>query len=93
MNTPEALVSFLHNNQPLVTWEIDRDTLDKIRMLKDDAGEYLWRPFPHGEKADPPTLLGISITVASNKCFNLRYEFPDGTTYTAQADFGMLSAI
>ena len=85
MNKAQQIIEFLCQVKPRKIWEMDKNTLAKIRNIHDDNATYLWMPEPN-YKDMPGTLLGIPIAIAKDKCFQLRYEFQNGESYIFKAD-------
>lgn len=77
MNDGEQLIEFMHNNAPRKIWEMDKETYQKARQLCDADSKYFWNPEPNYPDM-PGTLFSIPISIAKDKCFQLRYEFPNG---------------
>lgn len=86
MNVSDQIIDFVHSHTPRTIWEMDRETLLKLRRLHDDAGKYFWSPEPNYTDM-PGTLFGIEISIAKEKCFQLRYEFADGSNYIYAVPF------
>ena len=85
MRTAEQIIEFMNNAAPRKIWEMDKNSLKKIRRLHDDNRVYLWMPEPNYDDM-PGTLLGIPISIAKEKCFQLRYVFPNGESHVIKAD-------
>ena len=86
MTKAQRIIDFQCESTPRKIWEMDKDTLAQLRNLRDENGRYLWAPEPN-YKDMPGTLLGIEISIAKEKCFQLRYDFPDGASHIFEAQF------
>lgn len=71
----ENLILFLADSVS-ISWEIDRETLTKIRKLMDSDSRYLWQPSL--KLAGDSTILGFKIVIVKDKCLRLKYKFDDG---------------
>lgn len=83
----EKLKEFYRSTIPQKVWEMDRDSFNEIKKRKDAAGTYYWRPEPDYPDM-PGTFFGIPISVATTneKCFQIKYIFPDGHTHTIKME-------
>jgi len=81
----DKIILFLNSSCPRMIWEMDRETLGDLRRRKDCQGEFLWAPSPNYTRK-PGTILGIEVSIAEDKCFQLRYEFPDGHSHVIKMD-------
>jgi len=81
----DEIIKFFYVNQPRKIWEIDELTFSEVRQLKDSNGRYLWSPEPiHMDM--PGTFLGIPVSIAKDKCFQLRHLFPNGESHIIKYD-------
>lgn len=87
-NKIEHLITTLYNSRPREIWEIDSHTLQTLSRLKDDAGIFIWTPEPNYASM-PGRLFGIPISIAKDKCLQLRFEFLDGHSHVIEVDRGM----
>ena len=85
MTTAEEIIEFQRNAAPRRIWEMDKGTFNKIRKIKEDNGIYLWTPEPNHEDM-PGYFLGIQIQIAKERCFQIRYEFTDGSSHVIESD-------
>lgn len=76
--TSNQLIDFYHSSRQIY-WEMDKDIHAGIRRLRDANGLYMWSPTPNYED-HPGTLIGIPVTISEEKCLQLRYIFPDGSS-------------
>jgi hypothetical protein len=70
------LIDFCEGTKPIVFWEMDENTFNRIKLLHDDALVYLWNP--KGRQPEPNTLLGHNIKIVSESCLRIVYTFDDG---------------
>lgn len=81
----EQIIEALHESIPRKSWEMDKETFDKIHKLHDDDMKYLCaRESNYPDK--PDTLLGIPIVIMQDKCFQLRFDFPNGSHEVVAVD-------
>lgn len=82
----EQLIDFFISTRPRMIWEIDRETLNGIKNLRDGAGVYFWKPEPNYPDM-PGTLFGLEISVAREKCFQLKRIFSNGDVHIDVPEF------
>ncbi len=85
MNASEQLVDFYLSFEPRKIWEIDKETLAKVRAMHDDAHVYFWKPEPN-YKDMPGTLFGIPVSISKDKCFQIKHIFKDGSEHVEKFD-------
>lgn len=86
----ENVIDFCSGCVPRKIIEVDNATLAQLRKLRDRTGKYLWMPEPN-YKDMPGTLMGIPISIAKGKCFQIRFIFADGHEHIVLANTQMLS--
>ena len=73
----ETFIEFYANTKPRIIWEMDAESFQKIKIMKDHNLKYLWMPDPDHSTMNG-TLMGFQINVVSKeKGIRLRYQFND----------------
>lgn len=81
MKNSREIIDFFCASKPHITWEIDAETLELCRQLKDHCGKYIWKPSTSGAG----TLLDMPVVISKQKSYtlNIRYDFfSDGHSHT-----------
>lgn len=79
------IIDLYSASKPRIIWEIDENILKEIKHIKDATGTYIWLPVPNYPDMGG-TLLGLQIAVSKEKCFQLKYIFPNGNTEIFKMD-------
>ncbi len=77
MNSDDIICCY-YNNLPILSWEMDIETLSCVRKLQDANGEYLWEADLTPGGFDRGTLFKIPINVVKEKCCHLKLQMMDG---------------
>jgi hypothetical protein len=81
----ENLIEFAESIRPVIVWEMDEATFNRIKLLHDDALVYLWNP--KNREEEPNTLLGYAVNIVPETCLRIVYTFDDGLRRIYYADF------
>jgi len=70
------IVDFFYHQLPHMSWEMDKETYDKVSRMHCDNGNYLCELAL--EKTKPSALMGHPIVISERKGLRLKFSFKDG---------------
>ena len=85
--TYDEIIDFTYDTKPRQIFEMDKNTLNILKPMRDGEGTYFWKPEPNYPNM-PGTFLGIPISIAKDKCLQIKYLFADGHEHVIKFENG-----